>query len=114
MLAIVAYLVWERRLRDLRGLLPLWGLALSVLPGLVWISAAIALGPPGFFDEAVVENLFGRAVRGTTHAQPFLYYVKEFPVDLLPWLLLLPVTVWAASRSLAADRSPDSASGVPT
>ena len=107
MLAIVAYLGWERRLRELRGLLPLWGLALSLLPGLVWITAAVALGPPGFFDDAVVENLFGRAVQGTTHAQPFLYYLKKFPVDLLPWLLLLPVTIWATRRSLAADAAAD-------
>jgi len=106
MLAIAAYLGWERRLRDLRGLLPLWGLTLSILPGLVWITVAVSLGPPGFFHEAVVDNLFGRAVRGTTHAQPFYYYLEKFPSDLLPWLLLLPVTVWAARRALASDAAP--------
>jgi 4-amino-4-deoxy-L-arabinose transferase-like glycosyltransferase len=107
LLAIAAYLGWERRLRDLRGLLPLWGLALSILPGLVWITAAVSLGPPGFFQDAVIENLFGRAVKGTTHAQPFSYYLEKFPPDLLPWLLLLPVTVWAARRAIASDAAPD-------
>ncbi len=107
MLAIAAYLGWERRLRDLRGLLPLWGLALSILPGLVWITVAVALGPPGFFHEAVVDNLFGRAVQGTTHAQPFYYYLEKFPPDLFPWLLLLPVTVWAARRVLGDAAAPD-------
>lgn len=106
LLAIAAYLGWERRFRDLRGLLPLWGLALSILPGLVWITVAVSLGPPGFFQEAVVDNLFGRAVQGTTHAQPFYYYLEKFSPDLLPWLLLLPVTVWAARRALAADAAP--------
>jgi len=106
LLAIAAYLAWERRLRELRGLLPLWGLALSILPGLVWITAAVALGPPGFFHDAVVDNLFGRAVAGTSHAQPFHYYIQRFPPDLLPWLLLLPVTIWAARRTLAADAAP--------
>jgi 4-amino-4-deoxy-L-arabinose transferase-like glycosyltransferase len=68
---------------------------------------AVSLGPPGFFHEAVVDNLFGRAVQGTTHAQPFYYYLEKFPPDLLPWLLLLPVTVWAARRALASDAVPD-------
>jgi 4-amino-4-deoxy-L-arabinose transferase-like glycosyltransferase len=107
LLAITAYLGWERRLREVRGLLPLWGLALSILPGVVWIAAAVALGPPGFFQDAVVDNLFGRAVTGTSHAQPFLYYVRKFPPDLLPWLLLLPATIWVARRTLAADAAPD-------
>ncbi len=107
LLAITAYLGWERRLRDLRGLLPLWGLALSILPGLVWITVAVSLGPPGFFHEAVVDNLFGRAVQGTTHAQPFYYYLEKFPLDLFPWLLLLPVTAWAARRALASGAAPD-------
>ncbi len=107
LLAIAAYLGWQRRLRELRGLLPLWGLALSILPSLAWITLAVSLGPPGFFDEAVVDNLFGRAVTGTTHVQSFFYYLEKFPQDLLPWLLLLPVTVWAARRMLAADVAPE-------
>jgi 4-amino-4-deoxy-L-arabinose transferase-like glycosyltransferase len=107
LLAITAYLAWERRLRDVLGLLPLWGLAISLLPGVVWIASAVALGPPGFFHDAVVDNLFGRAVTGTSHAQPFLYYFEKFPPDLLPWLLLLPVTIWSARRTLAADAAPD-------
>jgi len=107
LLAIAAYLGWERRLRDLRGLLPLWGLALSILPGLAWITVAVSLGPPGFFHEAVVDNLFGRAVQGTTHAQRFSYYLENFAPDLFPWLLLLPVTVWAARRALGPGAAPD-------
>jgi 4-amino-4-deoxy-L-arabinose transferase-like glycosyltransferase len=107
LLAIAAYLGWARRLRDLPGLLPVWGLALSLGPTLVWLASAVALGPQGFFQIAVVENLFGRALQGTAHAQPFLYYIEKFPPDLLPWLLLLPVTLWAARRALAADAPPD-------
>ena len=107
MLAIAAYLGWARRLRELPGLLPLWGLALSIGPTLLWIASAVALGPQGFFQIAVVENLFGRALQGTAHAQPFLYYVEKFPPDLLPWLLLLPVSLWAGRAALAANAAPD-------
>ena len=108
LLAIAAYLGWERRLRELRGLLPLWGLALSILPGpRVDHRGGRARARPGFFHDAVVDNLFGRAVAGTSHAQPFHYYLQRFPPDLLPWLLLLPVTIWAARRTLAADAAQD-------
>jgi 4-amino-4-deoxy-L-arabinose transferase-like glycosyltransferase len=108
LLAIAGHLAWERRLRELGGLLPAWGLALSIGPGLAWIAAAVALGPPGFFDVAVVDNLFGRAVRGTAHAQPVWFYFEKFPPDLLPWLLLLPVAAVHARRGLddSAKASP--------
>lgn len=107
MLAIAAYLGWERRLRELPRLLPLWGLALSLGPTLAWFTAALALAPDGFFQDAVVTNLYGRALEGTAHAQPFWYYVVKFPPDLLPWLLLLPATIWAARKSIAAEAAPD-------
>ncbi len=106
LLAIAAYLAWERRLRELRSLLPVWGLALSLGPTLLWFAAAVALAPGGFFQDAFVDNLFGRAVQGIAHAQPFYYYLEKFPPDLLPWLLLLPVTIWAARRALAATAEP--------
>jgi 4-amino-4-deoxy-L-arabinose transferase-like glycosyltransferase len=107
LLAIAGYLAWERGLRDLRGLLPAWGLALSLGPALVWFAAATALAPRGFFQDAFVDNLFGRALAGTAHPQPFYYYLEKSPPDLLPWLLLLPITLWAARRSLASDAAPD-------
>jgi 4-amino-4-deoxy-L-arabinose transferase-like glycosyltransferase len=100
LLAIAGHLAWERRLRDLAGLLPPWGLALSLGPGLAWIAAAVALGPPGFFEVAVVDNLFGRAVQGTAHAQPPWFYFEKFPPDLLPWLLLLPLAIVQGRRAL--------------
>lgn len=100
LLAIAGYLAWERRLRDLATLCPPWALGLSIGPGLAWITAAVALAPSGFFDAAIVDNLFGRAVEGTAHARPFWYYLEKFPADLLPWLLLLPLTIATACRAL--------------
>lgn len=108
LLAIAAYLGWERRLRDLTSLCPAWALAVSIGPGLLWITAAIALAPAGFFDAAVVDNLFGRAVEGTAHARPFWFYLQKSPGDLLPWALLLPITLAVGRRAL---RDPADGSG---
>jgi 4-amino-4-deoxy-L-arabinose transferase-like glycosyltransferase len=104
-LAIVAaFLAWEGRLRHLARAFPLWGLLLSIGPGLAWIAGAVALAPPGYFGEAVVDNLFGRFFAGTAHARPIYYYLYQFPAETLPWILLAPV-VWIAGRPILAGRA---------
>jgi 4-amino-4-deoxy-L-arabinose transferase-like glycosyltransferase len=101
---IACFLAWERRLRDLPRALPWWGLVLSIGPGLAWIASAVAFAPPGFFGEAVIENLIGRFFSGTAHARPFYYYAWQFPVETLPWILLVPAVPWAArTRIFRAD-----------
>lgn len=99
-LVIASFLLWERRLRDLPRALPWWGLPLSLGPGLAWIAGAVALAPPGFFGDAVLDNVFGRFFAGTSHARPFYYYLYQFPLETLPWCVLFPVAAWAARRCI--------------
>ena len=101
-LAIVAFLAWEGRLRDLRRCLPVWAPLLSVAPGLLWIAGAIALAPPGFAQAALVENLWGRFLEGNSHAGPPWYYLYRFPLDFLPWTLLAPAVIVTGRRALGA------------
>jgi 4-amino-4-deoxy-L-arabinose transferase-like glycosyltransferase len=96
-LVLLVFLAWERRLSAWRTAFPWWGPLLSIAPGLAWISAAVALAPPDFFGVAVVDNLFGRFFAGTAHARPIYYYVERFPLNFLPWFLLVPA-VWIAGR----------------
>jgi 4-amino-4-deoxy-L-arabinose transferase-like glycosyltransferase len=96
---MAAFLAWERRLPELRKLLPAWGLMLSLGPALAWIVAAVALAPPGFFDHAVVANLFGRFFSGTAHVRPFYYFLIQLPIDFMPWTLLWPLVVPMLLRS---------------
>lgn len=105
LLVMTATLASERRLRELRRLLPAWGLALSLGPGLAWVAAATWLAPPGFLDEAVAANLFGRFFAGTSHARPITYYLVQLPLNALPWTLLWPAVAWVAARG--AFRDPD-------
>jgi 4-amino-4-deoxy-L-arabinose transferase-like glycosyltransferase len=100
-LVATAYLVWERRARALGRALPAWGLLLSIGPGLAWIAGAVALAPPGFFGEAVLENVFGRFFGGSAHGRPFYYYLYQFPIGFLPWFLLAPLVARAARGILA-------------
>jgi len=102
-LAIVAFLAWERRLAALPRCLPPWAPLLSVAPGLVWITGAVAVAPPGFADQAIVDNLWGRFVHGSSHAGPPWYYLYRLPLDFLPWTLLAPAVVAAGRRVLGAE-----------
>ena len=59
--------------------------------------------PAGYFEAAVVENLFGRFFGGTSHARPFYYYAIQLPIDFAPASLLLPLGA-AAHRRPAVRR----------
>jgi 4-amino-4-deoxy-L-arabinose transferase-like glycosyltransferase len=109
LLTIVAFLLWERRPRDLRAVLPLWALPLSLGPGLAWIAAATALAPSGYADAAVGENVIGRFFSGTSHARPFWYYLWNFPLHFLPWTLAWPVIAWVGRRSIFVPEADESA-----
>jgi len=97
-LSILAYLVWERRTRELARLFLSWRLILSLGPALGWIAAALALAPTGFANEAVGTNLIGRFFEGTSHARPFYYYLYQFPLDFMPWTLLWPIAYLVGRR----------------
>ena len=96
-LTIAAFLVWERRPRDLARVFPPWALLLSLGPGLLWLAVATALAPEGFVSTAVGENVFGRFFAGTSHARPFWYYLWSFPFEFLPWTLAWPA-LWLVGR----------------
>jgi len=106
-LVMIGFLIWERRIGDIRRAFPWWGWLLSFGPGLAWIAAAIALAPPGFFGAAVVDNLFGRFFAGSSHDRPFYYYFYQFPAETLPWFLLAPVVWWAARRCVFVPSASD-------
>ena len=104
-LAIAAFLAWERRLGALRRAFPLWGFALAFGPALLWLFAASRLAPAGWLEAAVVDNVLGRFVAGTSHARPLYYEIEKLPGQLLPWAPLLLLVAWQAPRALAAPGS---------
>jgi len=108
-LTIAAYLLWERRPRDLARAFPLWGFALSLGPALLWIAVATALAPAGFASTAVGENVFGRFFAGTSHARPFYYYLWSFPQEFLPWTLAWPALYAVGRRQVFAPGADESA-----
>jgi len=99
-LVMALTLGFEGRLAALPGLFPAWSPLLSLAPPVAWLAAAARLAPSGFFEAAVMQNLWGRLAEGTAHPRPFYYYAYQFPVDFLPWSLLWPVVAYLAWRTV--------------
>lgn len=99
---IAAYLIWERRFRDLRAVCPPWALLLSVGPILAWLAAATWLAPEGYFQAAVIDNVLLRFYSARSHARPFYYFLVQLPLAFLPWTLLAPLVIAEGRRAFAA------------
>lgn len=108
LIVILVVLSVERRGALWRDWLPAWGLALSLGPACLWLAAAVSLTPPGFFESAVIENLFDRFANGTSHPRPFYYYLIQFPADFMPWTLVWPAAAMALAHSWKKNASTES------
>jgi 4-amino-4-deoxy-L-arabinose transferase-like glycosyltransferase len=102
---ITLHLLWEGEPGRLRSACPPWGLALSLGPPLAWIASAVLLAPTGYFQHAVVDNVFGRFFSGTAHVRPVYYFFYQFPLEFLPWTLLWPAAGRLAWRQLGESDS---------
>lgn len=108
--AFALYLAWQGKLRIFRQVFPARSFVISLGPALVWISAATALAPAGFFDETIVQNLFARFFSGTAHIRAFWYFFVQFPLEFLPWSLLWPwvgMQVWQTAKRKSASSQRD-------
>jgi len=99
-------LAMEGRARDVRRILPVWGVALAAGPVIVWITLCVALAPAGFFQEAVVDNVWSRFASGTAHVRPVWYFIRQAPVEALPWSLIWPaaaIHLWRSRRAVRTN-----------
>ncbi|HMP96809.1 MAG TPA: glycosyltransferase family 39 protein [Kiritimatiellia bacterium] len=91
----------------------LWGPLITLAFPAIWLSLAWWQGAPeGFFPELLFHQNVGRvAGEFGGHLKPFYYFLYYFPLDFLPWTLLLPLAyaamsqapvTWAARRRLLA------------
>jgi 4-amino-4-deoxy-L-arabinose transferase-like glycosyltransferase len=93
--------------RNLRRWHWLWCLPVTLLwPGL-WLLAATCSGAPdAYFQELLFDQNVARAAGGLGHIRPFYYYLEHLIVDGLPWIFVLPFSVWALLKH-SASITPD-------
>jgi 4-amino-4-deoxy-L-arabinose transferase-like glycosyltransferase len=95
LLAALVWLSWEKRGRAVLRPSFLGGLALTILIAAPWYVTVWRLHP----DATAVfrAETIGRMTQEAPHAEPLYFYLYRLPVDLFPWILLLP-TAWLALR----------------
>ena len=64
-----------------------------------WVAAATLWGPAEYSVwGALKEHFVDRGIHGMHHAQPWWYYAKVLPPQLLPWTFLVPGALILAWR----------------
>jgi 4-amino-4-deoxy-L-arabinose transferase-like glycosyltransferase len=115
-LALLAFIAWERRWRELLAWELVAGLALQAAAVLPWV-LAVAAEPNGaaYLRVFFVNNLFGRftALPGVGYAESHRgwvgKYLVELPIYVLPWTFAMAAAVaaaWRGSRLRPAGGDP--------
>jgi 4-amino-4-deoxy-L-arabinose transferase-like glycosyltransferase len=104
-LVILVFLAVQRDLREvLRLRLAEGALILCVLVGPWLLLFAGRAGPHDTWTLLVTENV-DRYLHAWNNAHPWHYYLWRFPLDFLPWTLVLPAAAWhSRTRMEAPDR----------
>jgi len=90
--AIVFFtLLWDRELKRGWEFAPVLGAVVVITMFCAWAYSTSIWGPPGYSAwGAFYRHFISRAVSGIHHAQPWWYYAKVLPTQLLPWTFVVP------------------------
>jgi 4-amino-4-deoxy-L-arabinose transferase-like glycosyltransferase len=92
-------LAFDREIGRWRELSPLAGPIVFALICGAWVAAAAQWGPAEYSVwGALKEHFIERGIHGMHHAQPWWYYAKVLPTQLMPWTFLVPGALVLAWR----------------
>ena len=90
---------------DLRRAHFLWGpLVTLAFPGIWLLLVKLGHPPEGYLQELLFQQNVERAQGEYGHRNPLYYFLLTFPMDALPWSLLLPFA-WRAMGATPEDRA---------
>jgi len=94
----------DREIRRWRDFAPLGGPLLFAAICGAWVAATMLWGPAEYSVwGALKEHFVDRGLHGMHHAQPWWYYAKVLPPQLLPWTFLVPGALVLAWRRRDRD-----------
>ncbi len=77
----------------------LWCLPVTLLWPAAWLLAAKLSGAPdAYLNELLFDQNVGRATGGLGHNRPIYYYLETILSVGLPWVIFLPISIWAIAR----------------
>jgi len=95
----LATLAVDREIGKWRGFAPLTGPLLFAAICGGWVVATMFWGPAEYSVwGALKEHFVDRGIHGMHHVQPWWYYAKVLPPQLLPWTFLVPGALVLAWR----------------
>jgi 4-amino-4-deoxy-L-arabinose transferase-like glycosyltransferase len=93
---------WKSRLKGIRLVS---GLALMMGLVLCWYLPAVLKGGREYLDATLFKHSIDRFSTGWSHVKPFYYYLINFPLGFLPWVIFLPgAVVYGFSRELIGKK----------
>ena len=90
LVGVVAFLAWERRLREMSTPWFVGGFFIGLGILAAWLAALCLVEGTGVLHLYIVHQTLGRATQSFAHAEPFWYYAAWLPVELLPWTAFVP------------------------
>jgi 4-amino-4-deoxy-L-arabinose transferase-like glycosyltransferase len=95
----LATLAVDREIGRWRDFAPFTGPLLFAAICGAWVVATMLWGPAEYSVwGALKEHFVGRGIHGMHHAQPWWYYAKVLPPQLMPWTFLVPGALVLAWR----------------
>jgi 4-amino-4-deoxy-L-arabinose transferase-like glycosyltransferase len=99
LLVSLFYLMVLRDWKTMKAMKLLSGMLLFAVLVLAWYLLAVWKGGQVYLNDTLFKHTLNRYSEGWSHVRPFYYFFTNFPVDFLPWFVLLPgAIVYGFSR----------------
>jgi 4-amino-4-deoxy-L-arabinose transferase-like glycosyltransferase len=105
LLASLFYLLIQKDWRGIKGMRILSGMILFLAIVLSWYIPAILKGGEAYLNETLFHQTIDYYSKGWDHPKPIYFYLRNFPVDFLPWILFFPgAMVYGYSKEACGKR----------
>ncbi len=90
--AIVPYLIWEKRAKDILRI-PWIPIGMAILVCLPWV-VTVGLKAPDYWNFFIFHEHIQRFLgKNAQHSQPFWFFLMILPAMALPWTFLFPAAI---------------------
>lgn len=101
----LVYLLIQKDWKGIREMKLLPGMVLFAGIVLSWYLPAVFQGGEDYLNATLFTHTINRYAEGWAKSRPIYYYLYNFPMDFLPWILFLPAAMaYGYSREMVEKR----------